>query len=68
PVLFLELLAVLNTMAARLTGYAPMLSPGKVREFRHSNWVCDNTLLIRETGWTPRIRLEEGLRRTLNLS
>ena len=52
-------------MAARVAGYAPMLTPGKVRELRHSDWVCDNTLLTRETGWIPRVLLEEGLRRTL---
>ncbi len=62
---FLSLLAAINFMAARVAGYAPMLTPGKVRELRHSDWVCDNTLLTRETGWIPRVRLEEGLRRTL---
>lgn len=65
PASLLMFLAVLNTCTARLGGYAPMLTPGKVRELRHSNWVCDNTRLSRETGWIPRIRLEEGLRRTL---
>jgi len=64
---FLSLLAAINFAAARAAGYAPMLTPGKVRELRHSNWVCDNTLFTRETGWIPRVRLEEGLRRTLTL-
>ncbi|MBW1849951.1 MAG: NAD-dependent epimerase/dehydratase family protein, partial [Deltaproteobacteria bacterium] len=68
PAPFLEWLAKLNTIAARLAGYTPMLTPGKVRELRHLNWVCDNTLLSRETGWTPRVRLEEGLRCTLKLA
>jgi nucleoside-diphosphate-sugar epimerase len=67
PVRLLKLLAGLNTVVARLAGYAPMLTSGKVSELRHSNWVCDNTHLSRETGWTPHIRLEEGLRRTLKL-
>ena len=65
PAPLLSLLAAINFMAARVVGYAPMLTPGKVRELRHSNWVCDNTLLSRETGWIPRVRLEEGLRRIL---
>ena len=47
----LALLAVINFMAARVAGYSPMLTPGKVRELRHPNWVCDNTSLSRETGW-----------------
>jgi len=62
---FLSLVAAINSMAARVARYAPMLTPGKVRELRHSDWVCDNTLFTRETGWIPRVRLEEGLRRLL---
>jgi nucleoside-diphosphate-sugar epimerase len=65
PVLVPQLLAVLNLMAARVIGYAPMLTPGKVRELRHPDWVCDNALFFGETGWTPKIPLEQGLRRTL---
>jgi nucleoside-diphosphate-sugar epimerase len=67
PVFILQLLAALNMIGAGVIGYAPMLTFGKIREFRHPNWVCDNTELSRQTGWTPRISLEEGLRRTLRL-
>lgn len=66
PLLILELLAGLNLMAARVVGYVPMLTPGKVCELRHPNWVCDNTRFFRETGWTPTVSLEQGLRRTLS--
>jgi nucleoside-diphosphate-sugar epimerase len=65
PVSFLKLLASLNLTAARVFGRAPMLTPGKVRELTHPNWICDNTALNSDTGWTPKITLEEGLRRTL---
>jgi nucleoside-diphosphate-sugar epimerase len=65
PVVMLRLLAGLNLGAAQTFGYAPMLTPGKVRELRHLNWVCDNNAFSRETGWKPQFSLEEGLRRTL---
>jgi nucleoside-diphosphate-sugar epimerase len=65
PASLLKFMAVLNVIIARVAGYDPMLSPGKVREIGHPNWVCDNALLSRETGWTPRVCLEEGLRLTL---
>jgi nucleoside-diphosphate-sugar epimerase len=65
PVSFVKLVASLNLMAARVLGRAPMLTPGKVRELTHPNWVCDNTALNSDTGWTPKVTLEEGLRRTL---
>ncbi|MFZ2630393.1 MAG: NAD(P)-dependent oxidoreductase [Desulfosalsimonadaceae bacterium] len=65
PILPLAWLARINVWAARLAGYAPMLTPGKICEIKHPDWTCDNTLFSQETGWTPQIFLEEGLRRTL---
>jgi len=64
PVSLLRLLAGLNVLLSRLGGYAPMLTPGKVRELRHHDWVCDNVAINRALGWTPRVELAEGLRRT----
>ena len=61
-----KLTARLNLICARIMGYDPMLTPGKVRELMHCNWVCDNTALHAATGWIPRVLLAEGLRRTLN--
>lgn len=57
--------ARLNTVAADMLGYRPMLTPGKVRELCHSDWVCDNTPFSAATGWQPEVDLRQGLRRTL---
>jgi nucleoside-diphosphate-sugar epimerase len=65
PLILAKLIAMLNLATARAVGYAPMLTPGKIRELQHSDWVCDNAALSTSTGWTPRILLAEGLRRTL---
>jgi nucleoside-diphosphate-sugar epimerase len=65
PLMVVKLLAAVNLLAARTIGYAPMLTPGKVGELSHPDWVCDNTPLNRATGWSPRISLPEGLRLTL---
>jgi nucleoside-diphosphate-sugar epimerase len=67
PELIMHVVARLNKMAASVMGYGPIFTPGKVREFRHPNWICDNIPFCRVTTWLPRIRLEEGLRRTLGL-
>ncbi len=67
PVMVLGLLAWLNLAVSRVFGYAPMLTPGKIREIRHPNWVCDNAAFTNATGWSPRVLLETGLRRTLQL-
>jgi nucleoside-diphosphate-sugar epimerase len=55
----------MNVAVARLIGYAPMLTPGKVRELRHLDWVADNSALTAAIGWQPVFTLEQGLRRTM---
>ncbi|MEE4360801.1 MAG: NAD-dependent epimerase/dehydratase family protein [Pseudomonadales bacterium] len=50
---------------SRITGHAPMLSPGKVRELTWPDWSCDTAPFSEATGWTPRIDLEAGLRSVL---
>jgi nucleoside-diphosphate-sugar epimerase len=64
PAWALDIPARLNRGASRLFGYAPMLTPEKLRELRHTDWVCDHAALYAVTGWQPRIQLEEGLLRT----
>jgi len=65
PAPFLRSLAAINLTAARMIGYAPMLTPGKVRELRHPDWVTDNAALTAETGWQPQFSLEQGLQQTM---
>ena len=67
PLAVLKTVSSLNLHAARIFGYAPMFTPGKLRELRHPDWVCDNTAFTSETGWAPQVSLQEGLRRTLEL-
>ncbi len=49
-------------LAGRLCAYRPMLTPGKLREFRHPDWVCDNAGISAATAWTPAYDLADGLR------
>ncbi|OPY89392.1 MAG: 3 beta-hydroxysteroid dehydrogenase/Delta 5--_4-isomerase [Syntrophus sp. PtaU1.Bin208] len=65
PLSLARLGAAFNLVAARLLGRAPMLTPGKVNELVHPDWVGDNAALTGDTGWLPRVSLEEGLRQTL---
>ena len=65
PVTLLKLVAGGNLVAGRLLGYAPMLTPGKVRELTHPDWLCDNEKFRIVTGWRPEFELEQGLLRTL---
>ena len=65
PAIFLRLAATFNLVFALVARYAPMLTPGKVRELSYVNWVCDNGPLNADTGWTPRISLAQGLEQIL---
>ncbi len=58
----LKLVAGINWALSAMLGYAPMLSPGKVRELGQPDWLADNAEFTRATGWRPRIGLEQGVR------
>ena len=64
PAGVLDVSARVNSRLARWFGYAPMLTPQKLRELRHSDWVCDNDAIYKALDWRPAVQLEEGLRRT----
>jgi nucleoside-diphosphate-sugar epimerase len=65
PAPLLHAVAAVNLMAARILGYAPMLTPGKVRELTHSDWTCDNGAIQEAIDWSPRVGLAEGIKRAL---
>lgn len=65
PVWCVRTVARINLVGARLLGGAPMLTPGKVRELLHADWVADNSQFHGDTAWIPRVSLEEGLRQTM---
>jgi nucleoside-diphosphate-sugar epimerase len=50
-----------NLLLSGWLDYAPMLTPGKARELTQADWICDNTPFTLATGWTPGIKLREGV-------
>jgi nucleoside-diphosphate-sugar epimerase len=58
-------LGMLNQALARI-GYTPMLTPGKVRELYHSDWVCDPGPIMARTAWRPAVRLRQGFAATIS--
>jgi nucleoside-diphosphate-sugar epimerase len=64
PAWMLDIVARINSLAARMIGYAPMLTPEKLRELRHPDWVCDSKALQAGLDWRPQYQLEAGLRAT----
>jgi len=59
PKLLLSSASHLNVLFSKAFRYSPMLTPGKVRELLHENWVsqCDASI----SNWTPKVDLKTGL-------
>ena len=64
PSAVLGLPAAVNYLMGRLSLYSPMLTPGKVRELSHPDWVCRMAPDRGLPGWQPRHTLREGLLKT----
>lgn len=65
PAVIAYLIAGMNLMLAKIFRYAPMLTPGKVRELTHPDWRCDNAAVEQAMpGWHPQVRFREGLPRS----
>jgi nucleoside-diphosphate-sugar epimerase len=63
PMPLLRVAAHANLAAATLCGYDPMLTPGKLREISHPDWLCDSHDFAEATGWRAEVGLEQGLAR-----
>ena len=61
PVALLKSLAHINLLLARVFRYPAMLTPGKVNEITHEDWVCDNAPLTNALGWRPNIHLADTI-------
>lgn len=62
----LDLPAWVNSRLGVVFGTFPMLTPEKLRELRHHDWVCNNVAFQRSIAWHPKIKLADGLRATPN--
>lgn len=49
---------------SRMAGRAPMVTPGKIREFFHPDWVARDNLLSEATSWRAATPLKEGFAKT----
>ncbi len=62
PHALINTVATLNLWLARICNYSPMLTPEKVKELHHHDWVCNNAPIIHALpGWRPNVRLHESL-------
>ncbi|MEE8443708.1 MAG: NAD-dependent epimerase/dehydratase family protein [Alphaproteobacteria bacterium] len=57
--------SAVNRMRCHFTGAAPLITPGKVRELYHTDWVCRDDGPIGRVGWRPAVTAEDGFARTV---
>ncbi len=62
----LKIIGSTNQVLGKLMNYAPMVTSKKVNEICHSDWVLNKNIDFKTTGWHPKIRLEDGLKETLD--
>ena len=62
PGALLSVLGSANAILSRLTGRAPMLSPGKARELRWPDWIAAGNASLADSRWVPSVDLTAGLR------
>ena len=65
PRLALAPFVAVNAVARRAFGRAPQLTPDKLRELYHPDWVCRENPLAGTTGWTPALTIDRGFADTL---
>lgn len=66
PPILIRFVSQVNLVLARLFHYSPMLTPAKVRELLHPDWVCDIRPLTRALGWLPVIDLNKGMHKAIS--
>jgi len=64
PKSMLKLAGVVELALAKRARRAPEVTPGKVRELYHPDWVCRHNLLQEHSAWAPLVPLADGLRET----
>ncbi|MBI1364637.1 MAG: SDR family NAD(P)-dependent oxidoreductase [Alphaproteobacteria bacterium] len=65
PRFILSSYAAIGAGFSLLRGEAPMVTPGKIREFFHPDWVARDNLLSKATDWRPATPLKEGFAKTV---
>lgn len=64
PKPMVKLAGVVEVALARRAGRTPEVTPGKVQELYHPDWVCRHNLLQERSAWGPTVALVDGLRET----
>ena len=65
PLWILRAVCAVAQTASKFTGKTPTLNLDKYRIMKQRNWRCDITPATKELGYSPRVTLEEGVKKTI---
>ena len=65
PTWVLRIITFFGEYVGRMTGKVTALNKDKYNILKQRNWRCDITPARRELGFEPKVKLEEGVRRTI---
>ena len=65
PIWVLRVVTFVGEYVGRLTGKVTALNNDKYNIMRQRNWRCDIEPAIKELGYEPQVKLEEGVRRSI---
>ena len=65
PTWLLRIITFFGEYVGRMTGKVTALNKDKYNILKQRNWRCDITPALQELGYEPKVKLEEGVKRTI---
>ena len=65
PIWFVRIIAFIVDGIGIITRRAPILNQDKINELEQLNWLCDNSTLVNDIGFSPNHNFESGIRKTI---
>jgi nucleoside-diphosphate-sugar epimerase len=65
PIWLLRIITFFGEFAGHITGQVTALNNDKYNIMRQRNWRCDIKPALQELGYEPKVKLEEGVRRSI---
>jgi len=66
PIWFVRIIAFFDGCIGIITRRAPILNQDKVNELEQLNWLCDNSRIVDDIGFSPNFNFESGIKKTIN--
>ena len=66
PVFLVKVIATLVEFFGRITNSSPILNRDKLHELIELNWLCDNSKIIKEINYIPKVKFATGITQTID--